>query len=532
MSEQKSNINEEAKEITWEERQDNKFVNPLLKSMTMRQMLKEIPIVATLSQEPVFVGEDEWMNDLDTEEDLEIIDEAQPREKRNSPVMSAFACVGITSAYYDVEPRMCNIRRDISEITNEVMMYEQELVIDIEMPTVGIEDLMRSHLASLQFNGSANLIQGSGHTSMAIAGIREKQDGTEVIQFVIATKRGRQAFLWTCQGITKVHAQGPAYYERIERGGQVMYVLISGEAAHDIPVERYAWQQPTHENLSQIVSCSEGVVLNINAMHYRVKNIPTITVNQVSSDMAMDFSNRRYKLQEPSEKRGMIDVELYALREVRYIRERKDRDFPDTAGKIDMLSKIALVREVQEVFPSMKESVHSRKEAGEELVYPACPVTVTTSVFRAMHRRYGNWGPYDWLSNTKERDDYAMSIVRTIAKTYGRVDPHIVQQYLYQRDKYANGQRIIDIARPKADKAYPFTLRGIPMWITTCPLQTTVSILRFYVREMAEREDVPSYSMISQFISDSRYGPIMTMCLSLRRGKPIRARQKKCITIR
>jgi len=376
--------------------------------------------------------------ELDVVVELEFPD--VPQMEVVSPLASALATVGIQVGEGYVCPKGSNCRRDFRELDNITSYYYGELIVFWDIPIMGADYLMKSHLPNIQINGPSAIIHGSGNSNHVISGFREKLDGEEAIQIVAHTASGRRiGILWCGDIISRVTAHASAIYERIRVGEKDIYYLLSGTATDSVEVRYHQWVPITLRAMTPFLQ-KEGVVVRMNELEYRVKNARTMNLRVVGAN-SVDMQGNLYKVANiPLGVSGIIEIEIQKPRAGRYIRKRPDRDFPDSALTVQTLMKSALLLDLLPYIPDIPY-VEGRD------VQPVSYAPEDKSVVdhRTYHRQHVWCACYAWTqrSTSPGTPTHLPSVAKEIYDRLGRVDGDLIQGEMASRHLHAVGTQMM-----------------------------------------------------------------------------------------
>jgi len=399
----------------------------------------------------------------------------------SSPVHTAsvfypLSTIGIVPAFGSVQQSSMNFIRDFAPLSQVPMIFEGELIAGWDIPDLGADTLMLSHLSTVQINGPNSLIHGSGQSSMAISACREKLDGIETAQIVAITASGRRvAFLWNSNEIRLVDAQKSAHYEYIgPRDGSGVYYLLSGQKAFDIDCRPHMWEIVSSERLSSFQK-DDGAMLLCNGVEMRLKNKRTISVRKVGSIIA-DTGNNRYSVEgiAPGLSDGIIEVEWLSLGKCRFIKSRSDRDFADSKGVIASVISSATIQDLIRLIPQVSRS-------GPVVTTLSYVSSASVEAHRVVHRTRTDITPYSWsrVASREDMVEYVQQLLPTIARSNGVLCWGDAHAWALANHSYISGGRLlkVEIKFPVSNVINIINIDQIKYVITPVPLATTSRII-------------------------------------------------------
>lgn len=372
---------------------------------------------------------------------LEICDDV-PVDQRvlDSPVIQALATVGLTSVLHTIEPRVCMLRRDFSDLSISDYMIDGDVVIDWDIPMLGADYLMPTHLTNFQVTGDSFVLCGPGSTSLTIDAVREKLDGYEAVQIVATGRSGRRyGILWCQDRLERIQASKSALYERVDIEGETVYYLLHGEPAANLLVRTHDWLSVTQENVRRL-SAREGVILNCNSVEYRVRNTRVVTLKICSPEIGLDYNGVQYNLVGTPESvilGSFADVELQPNCVI-YVRPRIDREHADSTG---IVAKVRMCVIVQDIIPLLRGGQTTMRP--KPAILPSCG-RVSPSQYRLMLYEHSRWGPFEWTRPIRERSkiEYVSQVVHAVAQKYGCCTYRLLQTELRSRGLYSDSGRL------------------------------------------------------------------------------------------
>lgn len=401
----------------------------------------------------------------------------RPQLEVVSPLASSLATVGIQVGEGYVMPKSLNCRRDFRELDNVTSYVDGEMIVFWDIPLMGADYLMKSHLPNIQLNGPSAIIHGTGQSSHAISAFREKLDGEEAIQIVAHTVSGRRIGILWCAGIlTRITAYASATYERLIEGGNEVFYLLSGTMSDSIDVRYHSWVPVTRRAILPFLQ-KEGIVVRMNEIEYRVKNTRSMNL-RVTGANSVDMQSNLYKIANiPSGVSGIIEIELTGPRSGRFIRKRADRDFPDSSMTVQTLMKSALLSDLLPFIPDLCDI-----KGVDVLPISKAPENRSVIEHRAYHRQYNWCACYAWTQSSTAigSPDYLPSVAKEIYDRLGRVDTDLIQGEIASRHLYAVGTSLrrvspISLSR-KIIVRHCIMCFGDDMcslWLSNVPLKTT-----------------------------------------------------------
>jgi len=450
-----------------------------------------------------------------------------------NPVLTTLASIGIIPVVGEVVEKIEVMQRDLSILATVSLQYENELIVNWDIPMMGADHISQSQMSNIQVNGPNHILHGVGSSSLAISACREKLDGVEAIQIVATTVTGKEiAFIWCEKRFFRVTASRSAHYEYMSVGAT--YFLLSGVPALEVNVRVHPWLMVSKESLTTGLS-GEGMILLCNGLEYRLKNKRTVTL-QIAGRQALDGNNSRITISElPKEHTKFVEAEWLSPNVTRYIRDRPDRNIADSRSAISTIASSAVLAQLIEKVPS----VQSYGVIPLLLHYP--PLRTTTEQHRVYHS--SNWyvGPYAWANHdTSAPPIYAAQLARAVAIEQGKLYPEQVQYEAMIRGQYVTNTvlttirskdiispqfALVRLVRKRDKKEFRFA-------ITPMPTALTIGVLCISREELLQHRIRPVEIFYNPYYKAYVYyfSPVMTqgkriIALSLS-TKLIRARYK------
>lgn len=370
----------------------------------------------------------------------------------DDPVLSVVTLAGFNVVSETVSPVMSPVRRDLSALANHVVYYEGSEVVKWEVPLVGAEHLMKTHLPSIQVNNDeGSYFHGGTGSVIALSGVRIKVDGTEAIQFQAKLRDGRViSVLWEDDGVRRVVARGPAYYEKLIDAGAPVYVLLHGDASPDLKVILNPWMQVSRESVVDLSNSGEGVVFDTGGIDYRVRNERVVTLKAIDDSRCIDSCNEHYNII------GMpvgvvgecVDVALNDGRSGKYLRCRSDRKFVDSTGVVKTVLASVVVSDLIQYLP-LSELVGARTT--DKIMLPKVRIGGTNIYeYRSLLKTSKYWGPYEWIREQKIKHcDSARELQIVVARAKGYCNYSLLWKYMSVKGVYSVGQRIVSMRKPR-----------------------------------------------------------------------------------
>jgi len=369
--------------------------------------------------------------------------------------------------------------RDFSVLANYVVFIDGSQVIRWDIPEMGCQDLMPSHLAQMQLNMDPPLIHGSGPSTLAVQSWRPKLNGIAAVQIVATTMAGSTVgFLWYGTTMRRVSAKVSALYEVLDAGTpRERFVLLNGEVSPDIVCETNLWRALSLAAIDQGAT-EDGIVILANAVEYRVKREQTFNLRFTTRDgVAVDTSNNEYYVQDiPVHVPGGI-VEVYHLsrREVAFKRMRTDVVSADTPGHIVQAMRAVSLSTFKEYLPDASEP---RKAVTALYRVPAVP----THVHRVRHLSNTAIAPAAWAARVQPSEcSYLMSLARDLCLDRGMVSPMSLHAAVVKSGRYSSSGKLFDWF------SKPPPIRGwlCDAWlVTNYPSRSTTQVSTFYLNSV------------------------------------------------
>jgi len=325
--------------------------------------------------------------------------------------------------------------RNFDVFSTGEFLLDNEIVLRVEVPTLGAETLSASKVSSMAVATSRGcLVWGQTTVNSVVGGVRKKIDGREVVQFIVVTSTRRVAFMYDTDRIWQVTAVSPAVYERVD---DVYHTLI-GEPCIEVQAKSHPWMNPVREEVQGILeSEAEGVIVNINGLDYRCKTDVGVTL-QLTDRGVCDNNNRHFICTDNvNEISKYADYRVIGKRAY-YLKNRPDKTRADTSKSIDCSIAAPMLSEIVTKFPN-GDGVRGR-------VQPAYSVPTQSTFGHYVGDAFSGLsvGPYSWRSPKKSIVPTTASAVidNMIIAGDKVITPELIMRVNIENDRYLVGQSV------------------------------------------------------------------------------------------
>lgn len=287
---------------------------------------------------------------------------------------------------------------DYTFLADRDFLIDGQPVTHVSIPTMGAVNITESKLKSSTYHTSSITLPTCHNiSSTVVGGVRKKLDGVEVIQMQIEASCSIVTFEVTPTGVTRSRHLGAATMEVV---GDKRF-LLNGHTS-DKTVLQHEWRAPTRRTVNNLLTNTEGVIVNVNGVDHKMRNRWTTTLMHVGHCL-VDASGVKYYIPDGSYGPKGLNDYYVSLKNghlvLTYQRERPDKSRPDSTEIVRQLANLPTALNLLFYFPSLESDMF-----GYKVIYnmPDADTTYNNALIQKVVSQE-HCGPLTWIAAFRDR---------------------------------------------------------------------------------------------------------------------------------